>query len=213
MALAPPRLLIVADRDYAGSNDAWQAALAHAATALRGHPGAVQVRAKSASGQALRELAIRARDVVPANVPLLLNGPAELARDVGYTGVHWPQVDIPPAPPVADGLDMHSAAVHDAPSLERAQRAGANFVVFGPVFAPGSKTATPAGLESLRAITAVASVPVIAIGGITPGTVADCLAAGAHGVAVVSGIIGANDPAAAVADYLDAFRTATGGQP
>jgi thiamine monophosphate synthase len=92
--------------------------------------------------------------------------------------------------------------VHGEPSLRAAERAEVDTAVFGSVFEPGSKPGAGAGLDALRAICAASSVPVVAIGGITPERTADCIAAGARGVAVVSGVLGAMSPGAAIEAYV-----------
>ncbi|MEX2446734.1 MAG: thiamine phosphate synthase, partial [Dehalococcoidia bacterium] len=167
---------------------------------------AVQVRARSLEPDALATIAAQARAEVPANVPLLLNGPPDLAAALGYDGVHYPQAAIPVARPPA--LRWTTAAVHDLDAVARAGRAGIDAMVFGAVFDPGSHAGTGGGLEALRAACDAASRPVIAIGGISPERVEDCARAGAAGVAVVSGVIGDPDPAAAVARYCEAWEAA-----
>jgi thiamine-phosphate pyrophosphorylase len=79
-------------------------------------------------------------------------------------------------------------STHSVREAEDAQKAGADFVVFGPVFETESKRAfgEPQGLNKLREVTrAVGEFPVVAIGGITLENVGDCFAAGASGVAAI----------------------------
>ena len=85
-----------------------------------------------------------------------------------------------------------------------------DYLGVGPVFGTASK-ANPAptmGLELLGRIVNSCDQPVIAIGGITPERVADVLATGAHGVAVLSGVVGQADPSAAARMYRDAVDCA-----
>ncbi len=210
MQIQAPRLLVVADRAYAGDDDRWLAALRAVGEAARGEPVWVQVRAKDYVGDALADLAARAREAIPADVPTLLNGDASatgLAVALGYDGLHWPQDAIPAAAPLG-GLRAHSAAIHSLAALHRAQDADANFAVFGAVYAPGSKPGDGVGIAGWRAITEVSTMPVIAIGGIIPERVAACIQVGAHGVAVVSGVLGAPSPAQAIHAYLAAIAAA-----
>ena len=78
--------------------------------------------------------------------------------------------------------------------------------MFGSVYEPGSHPGAAAGLDALREVVAATSLPIIAIGGITPERVGACLAAGAAGVAVISGILGASDIERAVVEYCDALE-------
>lgn len=205
VSLFPARLLIVADRDYVGDDDRWISLIAQVAEASAGRPVAIQVRAKGVPRTEIGVLAARARAAVPQEVPLFLNGEASLADHLGYSGVHWPEADIP-AGRLPHPLAFRSAAVHSPEATQRAERAGADLFVFGSVYIPGSKPGTGAGIEALAAVTHATSLPVFAIGGIHPEQVAECLQAGAAGVAVVSGILGAPDPHAAINRYLDAIK-------
>lgn len=199
-----PALLVVADRDHAGDDERWLGLIEEVGRAAIGRPVAIQVRARSASGDALRELAARARRAVPLGVPLLLNGDAALAVRLGYDGVHWPEAAIQAAAG-GEPLRWRSAAVHSPAAARAAEAAGADWLVFGPVFAPRSKAGTGQGLDALRAVTDVTALPVLAIGGVTPERVPDCLRAGASGVAVVSGVLDTPSPARAIDDYLAAL--------
>jgi thiamine-phosphate diphosphorylase len=203
VALSAPRLLIVADLDAAGSEERWLALL-RALVTLRGTEGiAVQVRAKGRPPEEFVRLARSARQAGAEGPPLILNGPAELAASLGYDGVHWPEAALPPAIPAAAAPLLRSAAVHSPEAVLRAQSL-VHFVVFGPVFPPRSKESSPAGLEALRDVCAASSVPVLAIGGIGPENAAACLRAGAAGVAVVSAVTAAPDPAGAAEALLRA---------
>lgn len=200
----PARLLVVADLDYVGDEARWLAVLAEAGAAAAGRPVAIQMRAKHVEGAEAGALTARAREIVPHDVPLLLNGEAALAARLGYSGVHWPEDDIPAAPPPYP-LAFRSAAVHSVEAARRAERAGADLAVFGAVYAPGSKPGGGVGVAALSAVVRATSLPIFAIGGIHPEQVAECLSAGAYGVAAVSGILGARDLRAAVDRYCEAL--------
>jgi thiamine monophosphate synthase len=67
-----------------------------------------------------------------------------------------------------------------------AERGGADFVIFGPVWASDShKEARPAGLEALASVVRAVRIPVVAIGGVTQERIAECLATGAAGYAAI----------------------------
>lgn len=200
-----PRLVVVADVDAAGGESAWAEVLRRLAQIPAGLPVAVQVRAKGRSLPALRELAARARELLAGRLPVVLNGPAAVAQELRLAGVHWPEAEIPGAVPTEARHLLRSASVHSEAAARRAERV-AHYLVFGPVFPPGSKGAPAVGLEALQRLCAVSRRPVLAVGGITAERVADCLAAGAAGVAVVSAVVRAPDPASAVARLVDALQ-------
>ena len=94
-------------------------------------------------------------------------------------------------------------SAHSPEDVQTAFQSGARYVFYSPIFATATHLgAEPAGLKALKQVCAVASGPVLALGGVTPVQVAGCLQAGAHGVAVLSALLDAADPRAA----LDRFR-------
>ena len=168
-------------------------------------PGlALQVRTKQCPGADHESLARRAATcTLGSPVPVLLNGSEELATSLGFAGVHWPEALIPPGVTPATGL--RGASVHSQAATARATQSGAQFLVVGPVFDAGSKPVKGTGEGVLTAISASSSLPVLAVGGIQPGNVAVCLRAGASGIAVVTGVILAGLPQAAVRAYRQAI--------
>ena len=98
-------------------------------------------------------------------------------------------------------------SVHDLDEVDTALRDAPDYLVAGPVFPTSCKPqATPIGIEGLRSlIDAAAGLPVLAIGGIQPEQVETVLDAGAAGVSIRSGVLAAEDPAAAARRYLDAL--------
>lgn len=200
-----PRLLVVADVDAAGGESRWERTLERLRGLRTPVPVAVQVRAKGRPTHALRALALQARRALGDTVPVVLNGPPGLARELGFAGVHWPESQIPPeVPQEAAGL-LRSASVHSVEALAAAEQV-AHYVVFGPVFPPGTKAAAGVGVEALREVCRRAKVPVLAVGGITRERVAVCVQAGAAGVAVVSAVVRAPDPARAAEELAEALH-------
>lgn len=200
-----PRLYVLADADFVGDAERWLACLAALDAAAAHAALAIQVRAKRRSGAEFEALARQARLAV-AHAPLVLNGPPALAAALGYDGVHWPAgATAGEAFSRMEELGIRTAAIHSAAAVLEAERAGAIALVFAPVFAPSWKSAVPAGMDALRQAVAIATRPVYALGGITPARAAACLDAGAYGIGVLSGVMAASDPAAAVAAYLAAL--------
>lgn len=123
-------------------------------------------------------------------------------------GIHWP-AGLPGA---------GSRSAHDAAGLRAAAAQGAPWALLGPVFAPGSKPGDrrpTLGLSGLAALCAGAPLPVIAVGGLGPTTAADCLRAGAAGVAAITGIFVDTCSAAACGRAAAGLRAAVDsvGQP
>ena len=150
-----------------------------------------QIREKLLSGRVLYELVARAVEITRgSNTRLLVNDRSDIARAAGADGVHLTTHSLPAdvvrkiyGPELLIGVSTHS--------IEEARIAkvrGADFVVFGPVFATESKRefGEPQGVEKLREITSeLRGFPVVAIGGITLDNVAACFDAGASGVAAI----------------------------
>jgi thiamine-phosphate pyrophosphorylase len=101
-----------------------------------------------------------------------------------------------------------SYAAHTSEEAQRAVEQGADAVLFSPIFPTASKPGhAGVGLDALAACcTAMPTALVFALGGITPERVAACCEAGAYGVAILSGILHADDPAAAALRYTEALR-------
>jgi thiamine-phosphate pyrophosphorylase len=188
------------------------------AAAVRGGVRMVQVREKDLATRPLLDLlrgVTRAATKAaggPGRVRVFVNDRIDVALAAGAQGVHLGARTIPVAAArrVAPGLSIGYSA-HDLEEALGAERDGADFVTFGPVFetaSPGVK-APPRGLARLSEVCRVLRIPVFALGGITAARVPDALAAGAAGVAVVSAITEAADPAAAAEAIVKACRSSS----
>jgi thiazole tautomerase (transcriptional regulator TenI) len=97
-------------------------------------------------------------------------------------------------------------SVHALKGAIAAEKEGASYLLYGHIFPTASKPGlTPWGPKKIREITEQVKIPVIAIGGITPTNTAEVLAAGASGIAVLSGILLADDPIRAARQYRHAL--------
>lgn len=151
----------------------------------------IQIREKDLSG---RDLAALVRRVVslaaPCNTRILVNTRADIALACGAHGLHLPAASPPPfafrsiVPP---GFRI-GVSCHTLDEVAAAEREGADYVLYGPVFSPLSKTASgaPVGLEGLKSAASAVRIPVLALGGITWQNARDCVAAGAAGVAGIT---------------------------
>ncbi len=167
---------------------------------------AIQVRDKRADDRALLEFA---REVRGLGVAVIVNDRVDLALAAGAAGVHLGADDLPVAAARALAADlMIGATCRSYGDVVAARDAGASYAGVGPVFESPTKTGLPAplGLVGLASVTGV--LPVVAIAGITASRVPSVLAAGAHGVAVVSAVAQATDPPAAAREIAAALRAA-----
>ncbi len=95
-------------------------------------------------------------------------------------------------------------STHSVEQAREAEAAGADYIGFGPLFPTMTKDAGPCqGTEKLRSLRNAVALPVLAIGGITLDTLAEAMAAGADGVAVISAVLSAPDPAAVARAMID----------
>lgn len=180
--------------------------------ALDGGVRALQLREKDLLGAELLRLAVELRDLTRRYGALLLvNDRVDVALAADADGVHLGQGAMPVAearrlvgPARRVGVSVHTLAEAAAAAAARP-----DFLVFGPVYATPSKTAfgAPRGTAELGAVVAAAGLPVLGIGGITVDRIAEIRRAGAAGVAVISAICAADDPARAARELLVAWRS------
>ena len=170
--------------------------------AIRGGATMVQLRDKHLAAREQYELGRRLRELTRrTGTVLIVNDRVDLALAIEADGVHLGQDDL--SPDVArrllgpDGIVGISAA--NTAELSLVERECADYVGTGPLASTGTKADAgaaigPAGIAAVRALT---RLPMVAIGGVTAGNAVSAIAAGADGVAVVSAVIGAEDPEAA----------------
>jgi thiamine-phosphate pyrophosphorylase len=187
------------------------ALLSAVASALDGGARTVQYRDKGADG-ARREREARALAGLcrARGVPLIVNDDVALAAAAGADGVHLGEHDVAPADARARLGSGAIIGVSCYDSLERAEDAraqGADYVAFGSFFpSPTKPNARRPPIELLTRARARMSLPIVAIGGITPENGAMLVEAGAHALAVVSGVFGLPDVRAAARRYAALYE-------
>jgi thiamine-phosphate pyrophosphorylase len=169
---------------------------------------AVQLREKDLGGRALCELG---RSVLAAcrarGVPLLVNDRIDVALALGADGVHLGGGALPArearrlrGPSARLAVSCHS------PHELRERREGADFAVWGPVFATPSKArygppVGTAGLDEARAL----GLPLLALGGVDAANAGRLRDQGFAGVACIRAVLSAHDPAQAARSLLESF--------
>jgi thiamine-phosphate pyrophosphorylase len=201
----PFSLLLVTDRRQA------RGGLERAVeSALDGGLKAVQLREKDLPARELFLLAERLRSLTDRYGALLLvNDRADVALACGADGVHLGAASIPPAearrllgPGRLVGFSAHSLR-----EAEGAEAGGADYATFGPVWFTPSKAGygEPVGTAALSEAARAVSIPLLALGGVTAARAAEALSAGAKGVALISAILAAEDPARATRETIRAL--------
>jgi thiamine-phosphate pyrophosphorylase len=145
---------------------------------------------------------------------LIINDRADVALAVGADGVHLPANGFPPEVArrlVGEGV-LVGVSTHSEAEARRAAEGGADYLTFGPLFYTPSKAAygPPVGLDALSQLAGrlEPDVPILGLGGVRPGNVSEVISSGAKGVALISAVISADDPARAAREILDEIAEA-----
>ena len=171
-----------------------------------------QIREKSLPARVLYELTVRAVEITRgSHTRLLINDRSDVARAAGADGVHLTTHSLPAqvVRSISGAEFLIGVSTHSLQAARDAAKAGADFVVFGPVFETESKRVygAPLGFEKLREVTnELREFPVVAIGGITIENVEQCFAAGASGVAAIRLLNDASEIESIVGKIRDGFE-------
>ncbi len=154
----------------------------------------IQIREKDLEARELAELVrLAVEDTKTAGARILVNDRLDVALAANAGGVHLGEKSLPLEAVAgwrrASGRTdfLIGVSCHSLDAARAAERGGADYVFFGPVFATPSKAAfgPPQGIERLREVCAAVKIPVLAIGGITLENARACLDAGAAGIAAI----------------------------
>jgi thiamine-phosphate pyrophosphorylase len=213
IAIPQPSLTLVTGRAlYRTRTEKGADPLSVVEAAVAGGVNIVQLRVHNASADdlGLYAVALRLREMTAGQAQFIVTGDLELAEKCHADGVLLTEHTYKPADARQflrpSGHALVGAFARSVTAAARAERGGADYVQIGPAFdaeAPGD------GLALMRKIKDAVHIPVVAFGGIqTPADVADCLRAGADGVAVTDAVTQAPDPESAAASLRAAMEAA-----
>ncbi len=197
-----PRLHAVTDAAVLAHSDL---GIQAAAIAAAGSAVALHVRDRTATAAALAAVALRFLALArPPEASVFVNGRPDLAAAVAADGIQLSATDLTPA----DARRVFSRgwigrSVHSEKEAEAGVAEGADYLLVGSVYPSASHPGQPVvGLHLVRFAVSLGK-PVIAIGGMDPDRAAEAQAAGAYGVAAISALWKAADPAAAALALLE----------
>jgi len=167
---------------------------------LAGGVQMLQLRVKALAPRDFCALARRARaETRRAGCRLIVNDRIDIALACDADGVHLGQEDLPlAAGRKLLGSKIVGISTHDLEQAKEAERNGADYIGFGPLFGSATKATgyTARGLEMLKQIRSAVKIPIVAIGGINEANVQQVWQAGADSAAIISYILRAQDIAA-----------------
>ncbi len=171
---------------------------------------AVQLRERDLPTSELLRLAQEIRSITsPRAVPLIINDRVDLMLALNLDGVHLRANSLPiAAVRRLVGVDrLIGVSTHSLADVRQANRDGADYVIFGPIFDTPSKRqfGSPVGLEQLAEACRLSAIPVFAIGGVTGASLPAVLRAGSHGIAVIGSILDREDAVAATREMTAAL--------
>ena len=200
--LSDCRLYGILDLGYVGVDDAERVTK----SMIDGDVDLIQLRAKEHSVEEIVDLAAKLHEVTSAaGVPLIANDHAEVAAKVLVEGVHLGQDDdsLAHARKKAGRDVLVGKSTHSLEQAVEAEREGADYVGFGPIFAtPTKPDYQPIGLTGIKRVHNEITVPTFCIGGLKIDNLGQVIAAGARRVAIVSGLLKAPD----IAKYARACK-------
>lgn len=155
---------------------------------------AFQLREKDLGDTEFFGLAAPIADLCKAySARLFVNSRMEIALNLGVSGLHLPAStsSIEPIKIQTGESLLIGCSIHSLSEAQAREKDAADFVTFSPIFPTASKPGygPAAGLKQLDAVTSAMEIPVFALGGVSPDRVRECIKAGAHGVAVMSGLM------------------------
>lgn len=172
----------------------------------RGGVKAIQLREKDLPAKSIFNLAREIQQICKkTGVKLMINDRFDIARAISADGVQLTSKSLPVkiVRKHLSASQLVGVSTHSLDEAKQAEDSGADFVLFGPVYHTPSKATygDPQGLTKLQEITKSVSIPVFAVGGMTPGKAKECGESGAFGVAVISSVMSTQNISATLKSY------------
>ncbi|MGA8013136.1 MAG: thiamine phosphate synthase [Candidatus Acidiferrales bacterium] len=189
-----PIVCYVTDRKALNAADAAGNVLAKIRRAMAAGVDWVQIRERDMPARELLGLARAAGGIGAGGARVIVNDRLDVALAAGAAGVHLGGESVPAREVVrwcrgrnAPAGFLIGVSCHSLEEAREAEDSGASYVFFGPVFETPSKKkfGPPQGIARLGEACRAVRIPVIAIGGVNEGNVAECLRAGAAGIAAI----------------------------
>jgi len=176
-------------------------------TALQAGVKYVQLREKRLPTRKILDMAYWVRELTSEyGARLLVNDRVDIALAVGADGVHLGQKSLPAraARKITGDDFLIGVSTHGIDEALQAENDGADFITLGPIYNTPSKLryGDPIGVDMIKKVKSRVSVPVLAIGGIKMNAVHEVVSAGADGVAVISGVLAAEDIKGTTEEFL-----------
>ncbi len=156
---------------------------------------AIVLREKDLDAKEYESFAIKAIDICRRNnAHLILHGFEQVALDIGHRSIHLPLSDLYRIhgnyPRMLYAFDTVGTSVHSVKDMLTAIQCGATYAFAGNIYATDCKAGLPGrGLDFLAQVCSVSTIPVYAIGGVTPEKMPELLMAGASGGCMMSGFM------------------------
>ncbi|MBI4826366.1 MAG: thiamine phosphate synthase [Nitrospirae bacterium] len=189
------KLYLITDRKLIADRCSLTAAVRQA---LLGGVKAVQLREKDLETRELLKLAYKMRELTAKyDAKLFINDRLDIALAVGADGVHLTQKSIP-ADAVRKAVKnklLIGVSTHSMKEAKEAEKGGADFITFGPVYKTPSKLkyGKPLGIDVLKNVSRKINIPVFALGGVKAENIDEVKKSGAFGAAMISEILCAVD--------------------
>lgn len=171
----------------------------------------IQLREKDLDTRSLLTLATEVLTLTRSyNASLLINDRVDVAKAIGADGVHLRanSLPIPVTRRILGPKALIGASAHTSQEVMAAEVQGADFIVLGPIYDTPSKRdfGPPLGVQGMEEVQRICHKPLYAIGGLTPGRVAEVREAGAYGVAVISSILASTSVTNTTRQFLTALK-------